>query len=353
MSGERIRASHVWLLAASLCVAAGLAELIVRGLHPAVLELESRVFFTDTPFLHDERGTHYPPNRAVRAAPVTREGLEWDARFTTNNLGFVDHRDYSEDGPAGPSLVFVGDSYAAGVEGGKPWIPDLRDTLGLRIYNLGMGATGVQHFERLIQGLPRWIAPTEIVVIAISDDFFRPLWRPLVSSGQIRLCAEQESDAVCGQRPVTAHLIEQDGQDLVSRARQIRAEAAPATRGTRSWLSSSRLLVFVKRSVEQLWRRRLRAAVFEENLRALRRIGAKHLGARVRLVHVPDKYELRLGRYEIDLAAEAKAARIEYIAVLGNCPLTPGDFFAHDDHPNAVGYRKLSDCVSRLLALGR
>jgi hypothetical protein len=56
--------------------------------------------------------------------------IVYDVRFTTNDLGFIDHEDYSSDGdrPAdAPRLVFVGDSYTAGFHGGTPWVPALRD----------------------------------------------------------------------------------------------------------------------------------------------------------------------------------------------------------------------------------
>jgi hypothetical protein len=107
-------------------------------------------------------------------------------RFRTNDLGFIDHEDYLVPGQSradAPRYAFVGDSFTAGFHGGTPWVPALRDRArktnpDLQIYNLGVSGTGFDHFGRLLKSFATDVDFSEIVILAISDDFERPFWPP-------------------------------------------------------------------------------------------------------------------------------------------------------------------------------
>jgi hypothetical protein len=96
---------------------------------------------------------------------------------------------------------------------------------------------------------------------------------------------------------------------------------------------------------------RRRSAEMERNLAALAELRAALPEGRVRFVHVPDKFETARGRYDLDLQAAVEAAGIEYLPALERCTLTPGLYYARDNHLNRDGYRRLGECVGELLGL--
>jgi lysophospholipase L1-like esterase len=277
--------------------------------------------------------------------------IEIDTTFRTNDLGLVDHRDYLPQMAADRSYAFLGDSYAAGVEGGRPWIPALRDRLGLKVYALGMGATGVLGFERMLESISRQLTFTDVVFVAISDDFYRPLWRPLVRDGGLWICADAETDEGCVRRLPIAHFMEPNDSkaDLVARAHEIHAARTRARGVVRSWLRSSRLLTLARDFVAASVRGASRGTVVDESVAAIERVRRAHPEARIRFVHVPDKYETGRGEYGLALAPLLEGKGVEYLPVLGACPWSTQIYYANDNHPDAAGYQVLAACVARLL----
>jgi len=86
------------------------------------LEVErSPTFQTDS-----QGAVRYVENQRIRSAIVAANHTVYDVRCRTNRLGFIDHEDYVV-GPSGRSsdarrYAFVGDSLAAGMHGGTPWV---------------------------------------------------------------------------------------------------------------------------------------------------------------------------------------------------------------------------------------
>src|SRR5262245_9096556 len=155
---------------------------------------------TEGPLRDDFGAIRFAPHRMVRSVIVYGHELEVDTRFQTNDLGFVDYRDYLPPAATGARYLFVGDSYAAGLEGEQPWIPALRDRLGIQAYALGIGGIGVLGFERVLQSISRQLSFTDVVFVAISDDFYRPLWRPLVRGNGFWICPDTMSEQACAER---------------------------------------------------------------------------------------------------------------------------------------------------------
>ena len=346
--------ANLFLLAVALAFSFVVA---VAGLRIAAPELgrpDTRLLFTSDPPLRDEIGAiRYPPHRSVRSVLLYGDEIELDVSFRTNDLGLVDHRDYLPAVPAQPSYAFVGDSYAAGVEGGRPWLPELRDRLGIQAYALGMGATGVLGFERMLESMSRLLEFSDVVFVAISDDFFRPLWRPRVRDDGLWVCVDAESDADCAGGLPIARLMTRNASadELFAQAREIHAERARARGIARSLLRSSRVLVVARDLLAAQLRGARGDTVAEESFAALERVRAAHPDARIRFVHVPDKYETQRGAYDLDLAARLADTGIEYLPVLGACPWSPQRYLARDNHPDAAGYQALAECVARILDL--
>lgn len=344
--------ANLLLLGLALAISFALADATLRIAAPELGRPDPRLLFTSEAPIRDDLGAiRYQPQRSVRSVLLYGDEIEIDTTFHTNDLGLVDHRDYLPQLAADRSYAFLGDSYAAGVEGGRPWIPELRDRLGLQAYTLGMGATGVLGFERMLESVSRRLVFTDVIFVAISDDFFRPLWRPLVHDGDLWVCADAESDEDCVRHLPIAHLMQPSDSkaDLVARAHEIRAARARARGSVRSWLRRSRLLTLARDLVVARVRGARRETVVDESVAAIRRIRRARPEARIRFVHVPDKYETRRGEYDLDLAARLEGTGVEYLPVLGACPWSTQNYHANDNHPDAAGYQVLAACVAHLL----
>ena len=54
--------------------------------------------------------------------------IEYDVTYQTNNLGFIDTKDYLNEAIPGKNYyAFIGDSFTAGTHAGFPWVPELRE----------------------------------------------------------------------------------------------------------------------------------------------------------------------------------------------------------------------------------
>jgi len=357
MSGRTMRKKLV-LLGVAISVAALLGEIAVRVADPDLLREDDRVILMSVGIVQDEAGAiRYPPHRSVRSVLLSADGIDFDVRYPTNDLGLIDHRDYGSGSVDGRAWAFVGDSFAAGVEGGTPWIPKLRDDSGLEIYNLGMGATGIQQFAKTLLSERERLSFSDIVIVAISDDFFRPLWAPLVEGDELRICLEDEHAAQCRERRPIAFLIEPDLSEtaILAHGDEVRQRAASA-RAVRSrlkqFLRSSRLLLFSKRLAEATAERNaLRSAELIGNLAALDQIRLDFPESRIRFIQIPDKYEALRGRYDFDASAEVEQRGIDYFDALNGCEWSPDLYFPRDRHPNASGYVALAQCVAGYLEI--
>ncbi|MCB1870673.1 MAG: SGNH/GDSL hydrolase family protein [Gammaproteobacteria bacterium] len=351
---------NLTLFGAAMLVTAVLAEVAIRLLDPALLREEDRIGLTTISAVRDESGAiRYPPHQSVRTAMLSGRKVLFDIRFRTNDRGLLDHRDYGAGRTNSQAWAFVGDSFAAGVGGDSPWIPRLRDEYGLEIYNLGIGATGIQQFPRILASEAKQLSFDEIVIIAISDDFFRPLWTPLTINDEVRICVEGEDKAHCSERPPIAFLIDPNLAEsaVVTYADELRQRAS-YTRSTGSKLKQllrqSHLLLFTKRLVEAIIIRQvLRSGELPKSLAALDKIRLDFPETRIRFIHVPDRYEAERKRYDFDPAAELEQRGIQYFDALSGCSLTPDHYLTGDQHPNQMGYEVLSRCVADYLELAK
>ena len=342
------------LVLAATLVAFVLAELTVRVIPSTAAVQEQRRLLTSSRFALDDRGVpRLTPWQDVRWVLKVADSVEFDVSYRTNNMGFIDHDDYAR-APGGRALAIVGDSFTAGVEGGRPWLPILRDQLrqttpNLQIYNLGTGAAGVRQFADLLDSVASELEFDAIVMLAITDDFYRFRWRPESSDGGLYLCGEHQprEDCVRGRR--IADLIDGDAVLPSHGAAEVFATTAepPAPLTLREGLRRSRLLLMLKRSWDTY--AGIRRALFAENVAALAATRERFPNLPIDFVHLPQKNEVVAGRYDHDLRAEVEAAGLRYHAALTQCPWSGDLFFARDSHPNRRGYEALSECVARLV----
>jgi hypothetical protein len=335
-----------------------LMELAVRVVDPPQIHVgENALLMTAVPQRDDKGTLRFPPHLEVREVVVARGQVEYDVRFPTNNLGRVDRLDYPSAGSTGNAIAFAGDSYAMGVEGGEPWLIKLREQTGVELYNFGLGAIGIAEIASILRAEAGHLPFREMVIVAISDDFSRPVFDLEIDGNGVRFCIEAQSQADCRARAPIIQLIEPDldAMGVLARAKAAHLATASADSSAgplKQLLRQSKLLLFLKRIAPQGLRGGAeRNALQEKNLAALAALRAALPDRRIRFVHIPDKFEAQKRRYDLALSERLKAMGIEYLPALEQCEFRPDMYYANDNHPTRDGYQHLGTCVRKILGL--
>ncbi len=352
----------VYLLLASVCVALIAGEAIVRLVirRPP----SSGVAISSTQFVLDPRGAvRHVPNEKVRMVSILEDSIEFDVVYHTNNLGLIDHRDYPVSADSRFHYAFVGDSFTYGM-GADPWVPDLRDRVRIRrgdveIYNLGVNGASIRHFRSLLSSVAAEVPITHIVLIAISNDFYRPWWVPIATPEGDRMCWDPPA---CGRTRLLYPIIEFDATPaaLISWYRDLQAELIRQQPLDPLWkraLWRSQLYLLLRQGALRVYRRFAPSerehnpndledpARLGPNLEALAGIRSDFPGLPITLAHFPQLNEVRTGRYDLDLTGEASDLGINYFPALTRCSWSPEMYHAANRHPNAAGYRNFADCL--------
>jgi hypothetical protein len=325
-------------------------------------------FYSAPYFEADSQGAvRHIRSQAFRLTTVYDESIEFDVKYRTNDLGFVDHQDYlpPRPPPAGARrYAFAGDSFVEGM-GAEPWVPRLRDRLreagaDIEIYNLGLMGASLQHVRALLKSTAAEVPITDILIIVISNDFYRPNWVPLVTGDEVRFCRDPEACPGNGFTRLASY--EASQEELIQRSRDLRAAQLGVGEDVPLWrrlIRKSELIRVVRRSARQLSRRISgespatdleNPADLQDNLAALVGVRSDFPDLPIHLVRVPQKEEVVQGRYTLDVEREARAANIEYFPALTACPWTVDMFYPRDAHPNERGYAHLTRCVANYLA---
>ncbi len=304
-------------------------------------------------------------NSTLREAAVYNGKVEYDSLFQTNNWGLIDTQDYEEslsldDGVT--RIAIVGDSFTAGTHGNNPWVPRLREAVpgiqGQRyeIYNLGVSATGLDHFVRLLKSVALQVALDHIVLAPISGDFERAYWIPVQSNQGTHLCITGRSEDDCAQDlPIGRALTGDATSDEVlhTAAMHLRdANTRLRKNPLRQTLKRSRLVRFV---LERLRSQQARGSLgkkepSEHALNLLSEISLRFPKTTLHLIHLPQKHEIHQGSYDTIISPSAvQKRRVNYFAALSECPWDVEMFYPNDSHPNAKGYDSILSCVSRYL----
>lgn len=380
-SGTSSLRGNLLLLLVTTLICLAIAEMAVRFLY-STPEFSDRFLLWSSPHyrLDNNGAVRYLPNESVREITVYYGEIEYDIRYSTNDMGLIDHRNYASESKADPytrRIAFVGDSLTAGQGAEPPWVPQLRDRVqttdpGVWIYNLGVSGAGVQHFRKLLQSLGQAIDFDEIVLLAISNDFYRPFWWPLTRPGTIRFCLEDETRETCAKRTPIATVIDANAseEDILARVENLRRQRTQeaqagdriAESGTLSGLlGQSRLFMllydiaqdnplFAVGEKDQRVSRALKDFVKRENFQALEGIRADFPDIPIRLVHLPERHEVQSGRYDLeDLGNLATSLDIEYFPALNRCEWSASMYHPNDPHPNERGYATLSACIEAYL----
>jgi len=352
------------LIISSTLFALVLGEVLVRIIVPIVapdaFHPERFLFWSSPHFISDQNGaTRMIPNESVRTVAIYSGQIEYDVKYQTNNLGFIDHKDYIENNSSERLIAFVGDSFTAGYHGGKPWVPKLRDSLArdhnLEIYNLGVDGTGIIHFEKILESFGEQIKFNEIVIVAIGGDFIRRYWQPHISDGEVRFCESFHPLETClnGKPFFTTFDYNASPTDVLMSATVLAERYAQSKkRDLRSIASEKSMLFALLRSRAVLtnllrdgelpkWQR----LILEDNILALKIIRSKYSDMKITLIHIPTRPDVLAKKYLLPIEKYVQAAGIDYYPAFYNCTWSRDMYLAIDGHPNKKGYENIANCI--------
>lgn len=355
----------------AIAVALTAVELALRADAINVHSIYDRVLFYTLPaFIDDGYGSvRYAPNAEIREVAIFGEQIDYDRRQRSNNLGFLDHLDYGPADAGTYGVVFIGDSFTAG-SGGYPWVPELRERIhnpsSTRIYNLGIGSASIYHMDKLLASFEQQVGFQEVNVLVITDDFFRPFWRPVQRDGSLWFCPTEGERVDCSawRRPIIYQMAPTDTvETLRARAQEIYATGRYPTHPAPSALQQFRLYRIACDAYHRIrpsqaneiacphlhyhhYRSHEKNAQYIQAMSVVRGWPERYPGVKFRLFHVPEKSEVAVGKYTLDVADDLRATSIDFVPLLETCRWTIDMYYEHDSHPTLDGYRHLRDCVA-------
>lgn len=348
---------NISITTTSLLICFIVGESVIRITKTGYLSERSLMFSSQSFQLDLGGAVRYLPNENIRTVAVYNGRIEYDVSFQTNNLGLIDSIDYKyETIPDKSYYVFVGDSFTAGFHGGKAWVPTLRSKVNnqIEIYNLGVSGAGIEHFYRLLKSAKEQVNITHIVILALSDDFQRRFWYPLTNKDEIHFCREKRKKTNCINDKYIARVINPNltEEDLLKISKNVAKDKKVLGQsfGIKEYAKKSYLLTFIYRASRDLFKTSKQMDNIKYSLASLRRIKKTFPFAEVYFIHLPQKQEVKTNKYMLDtIGKEIEKIGLKYYPALRKCEWTDYMFFTNDSHPNNLGYKAITSCVSDYL----
>lgn len=354
---------NISILLFAVVFALVIGELAICLIKPVYDYGDRSLLFSSPTFKKYSGGSiRYYPNEKIREVAVYHGKVEYDVLYSTNNLGLIDTKNYLYESIAGKNYyAFVGDSFTAGVNGGDPWVPKLLDNkVNAEVYNFGVSGTGFEHFYRLLHDMKDKVKITHIVIVAITDDFYRDFWHPYVSNGLINFCYIDAPHTSCQSGPIASIITISASEEEVrqvskNKYKEIRAKIDEIN-GERSLQAKLESIIFDRSAIYyytkvllDTYKRTHQPSNIENAIESMRKIRTEFPLAEIHLVHLPQKYEVKTKNYYINIADQISALGITYFPALEKCNWSLDMFFTKDAHPNKLGYENITKCVSGYL----
>ena len=294
----------------------------------------------------DGQSVHYVPNTKVRSIAVYYNKIEYDTRHQSNNLGFLSDVNYTKEDKRG--ILFVGDSFTAGVGSTRPFIPQLNHKYpDINLYSMGVTGTGIWNFYHTFKTYQNTINFDTIVVMAISDDLRRKQWTPEEANRHLFFCTEKNTEGQCIKRYPIAKLIPYD----IKEENLLAHESLYITKAYA--LLKQKWIDFKNKKKTRKRRKTVIPDTLSYDMLYLQKIKtlADSLGKKVIFIHIPEKAEAKAGHYRCQVKKDIEDLGIKYYPILKPYHFDMRHFHKHDGHPNDKGYAYLSEIIEEILEL--
>lgn len=291
--------------------------------------------------------TAFAPNAVIRVVSYYPDSenkvtKEYDCAFNSDQNGFISNEgDYQES-----EILLLGDSFTAGW-GGCEWVPRLASDVRSRIYSAAINGTGPITWDRIVSDLASIREPRRLLVIFITDDFFRgDVVHP---KAQIECL---KGTANCSRQfvfPVTDDMADVAAQRYADRVASVATAAAAEGNADRISAAKLRRQLLDYLPATRMLVRTLRGQAYREEdvfRRSVKSIVALSVKYDLKLLWVNEKREVRSDARDTRLVREAlHNAGLRATS----CHIPLSGFLPRDNHPNKVGYDILKGCVERLV----
>lgn len=344
--------TNTFLILISTLVSLGIIEAVANLILGPIQNVNGIMFVSRNTFQSDGEGyVRYSPKSTIRELSIFGNKTEYDVKFSTNNFGFIDSKDYPLSAN-NRNIAVVGDSFTSGHHGGAPWVPRLREKLkGVGIYNFGINGTGIEQFTDLLIKISKDLKFNEILIVAISHDPTRRRWRPVEKENKLYMCRLENEK--CSESPTVSplHIFDKNQTaSYINESVDIFYKKLQS-KNLRKYLSRQ---TYIGRSLHiRKWRKSKRPGKLRQmpgfSVESFKKLRNYFKELPITLVHLPMKNETLNGAYSMDMQSVVAPLNIRYIDGLQTCNLTMNDYFSLDSHPNDKGYDKILDCVAGVL----
>lgn len=321
------------------------------------------MFYSVNPLVRHEGYWLYQPHQTIRSTtvyqfPCQTPVVQYDVRFTTNNLGLVQKQDARRDLD---TVAVFGDSFTEG-QGATPWFYDFENDATAIL----PAQTQLLNFAQQGDGPPNWLNEfkdfsknyhfKKALFIIIGEDWMRGAGNfsdedmacfanPAICQGDRWFSTaldtpEDELLRITNQRSLAHHGNEPQAcisgwlQRYSRLYRQIKHWEKMSTKDVQSFMTA-------------------RQSKHTENTAVLTTMMTAMGGPQnVVMVVVPMRDEADRGRLSDNTQAVIKSVQEAGLTNLVTCTaMNGGDFYNWDGHPNAAGYKKVRACAVQALQL--
>lgn len=314
------------------------------------------LFISDKNFVARDNGLWtYKPNTKIRSIATykfsfTEAWIEYDCSFNTNEFGLIDTN--FEAGMKNADYLVLGDSFTEG-HGGCSWLTKETVTGQEKvIINGGLMGVGVRSFLELERWLSTQVKIENVVVIAISNDFYRGIANDWIKQGekcfQERQCTFNDYWwAVDSSIFNDTHKIKQISDERYGHRFTGKDEKNELIKEV-SFYSTifyaiHKYLTLVREAPAKSDVDAFKIKQLDLNIAALKQLKARY--PNLKLMLVPQRDELSLfGSKNMDtqiLESRLAQDNIQYSV----CDLSISDFMYIDGHPSSRGYDKVRMCL--------
>lgn len=326
-------------------------EIILRFFYADYLYTGSaaRSLYYSSPNLtltEDKQSIHYSPNTDVRSITVYFNQVEYDTYHHANNFGFLSDTNYTKENK--PGILFLGDSFTAGVGSTTPYIPALNTKYpDINLYSLGVTGTGTWNFYNTFNTFKDKLNFDTIAIMSISDDLRRHKWYPEEANNHLYFCLKEHFQDRCKLRQPIAQLIAKNlDSDTLLQPEDPYIKKAYGVLKKKYDNFKNHIKIKPRRKT-----------IVPNNLhydmtyiRKIKKL-ADSLGKKVIFVHIPEKKEMFAGYYRCQVKDDIEKLGITYYPLLNNYHFDKSMYHKHDGHPNNKGYAYLSSIIEEILHL--